>query len=109
MIKTNFMNTDILKQEIVLFTDTSFTKRQLSENDFSADSNYLTDADKLEQACWSGLLDELLSEIIAGKDLSLWKIGRTEFSLQIELSAYPLKGRGFSLDPYLFLNKARYN
>jgi hypothetical protein len=103
------MNTNIVKQEIVLFTGTSFSKRQLSENNSDADSNHMTDADKLEQACWSGLLDELLPEIIAGKKLSLWKIGRTEFSLQIELSAYPLKGRRFSLDPYLFLNKARYN
>jgi hypothetical protein len=103
------MNTDILKQEILLFTGTNFTKRQLSENNYTADSNHLTEADKLEQACWSGLLNELLPEIIAGKELSLWKIGRTEFSLQIELSAYPLKGRRFSLDPYQFLNKARYN
>ena len=103
------MNTDILKQEIVLFTDTSFTKRQLSENGFNTESKYLTDADKLEQACWSGLLDELLPGIMGSKDLTLWKIGRTEFSLQIELSPYPLKGRRFSLDPYLFLNKARYN
>ena len=103
------MNTDIRKQEIVLFTGTTFTKRQLSENDFSADSNYLTDADKLEKACWSGLLNELLPEMVAGKELSLWKIGRTEFSLQIELSAYPVNGRRFSLDPYFFLNEARFN
>jgi hypothetical protein len=62
-----------------------------------------------EEACWSGLLDELQPEIIASKELSLWKIGHTEFSLQIELSAYHTKENRFSLNPYYFLNATRYN
>ena len=83
------MNTDILQQEILLLTGTTFSQRQLCENDAKDDRNYLSEGEKLEEACWTGLLDELLPEIITNKKLCIWQIGDTEFSLQIELSEYP--------------------
>ena len=89
------METDILQQEILLLTGTTFSQRQLCENDAKDDSNHLSESEKLEEACWTGLLDELLPEIITNKKLYIWHIGDTEFSLQIEcgISAKSPSGR----------------
>ena len=103
------MNTDIIQQEILLLTGTTFSQRQLCENDAKDDSNHLSESEKLEEACWTGLLDELLPEIITNKKLYIWQIGDTEFSLQIELSEYPSKQKQFSINPYYFLRTMNYN
>ena len=103
------METDILQQEILLLTGTTFSQRQLCENDTKDDRSDLTESEKLEEACWTGLLDELLPEIITNKKLSLWEIGDSEFSLQIELSEYPSGEKRFSINPYYFLRTISYN
>ena len=103
------MNTDILQQEILLLTGTTFSQRQLCEKDPKDNSNNLSESEKLEASCWAGLLDELLPEIIANKKLSIWQIADSEFSLQIELSEYPSGEKQFSINPYYFLRTIGYN
>ena len=103
------MKTDILQQEILLLTGTTFSQRQLHENDPKNDRNNLSESEKLEEACWTGLLDELLPEVITNKKLSLWQIDDSEFSLQIELSEYPSEEKQFSINPYYFLRTMEYN
>src|SRR3954451_6206297 len=103
------MNTDILQQEILLLIGTTFSQRLLCEKDPKADSNNLSESEKLEEACWAGLLDELLPEIITNKKLRLWQIGDSEFSLQIELSEYPSREKQFSINPYYFSRTIKYN
>ena len=103
------MNTDIIQQEILLLTGTTFSQRQLCENDTKDDSKNLSASEKLEEACWTGLLDELLPEIITNKKLYIWQIGDTESSLLIELSEYPSKQKQFSVNPYYFLRTMKYN
>ena len=103
------MNTDILQQEILLLTGTTFSQRQLCENDAKDDSNHLSESEKLEEACWTGLLDELLPEIITNKKLYIWQIGDTEFSLQIELSEYPSREKWSSINPHYFLRTMKLN
>jgi hypothetical protein len=96
------MNTDILQQEILLLTGTSFSQWQLCDRDGKNDSKDLSECEKLEKAAWDGLLDELLPEIITNKKLHIWQIGDTESSLQIELSEYPSRQKPFSINPYYF-------
>ena len=103
------METDILQQEILLLTGTTFSQGQLCENDAKDDSNHLSESEKLEEACWTGLLDELLPEIITNKKLPLWQIGDSAFSLQIELSEYPSEEKQLSINPYYFLRTMKYN
>ena len=103
------MYTDILQQEVLLLTGTTFSQRQLSENDARDESNNLSESQKLERACWSGLLNELTPEIVTNKKLPIWQIGDSEFSLQIELSEYPSKQKQFSINPYYFLRTESYN
>ena len=103
------MNTDIIQQEILLLTGTSFSQRQLSEKDAKDDRRNLSESERLEEACWTGLLDELLPEIITNKKLPIWEIGDSAFSLQIELSEYPSEEKQFSINPYYFLRTIENN
>jgi hypothetical protein len=103
------MNTNILQQEIVLLTGTTFSQKQLYENDIKDEHRNLSLTEKLEEACWAGLLNEMLPEIITNKKLCLWQIGDSEFSLQIELSQYPSTDKQFSINPYSFIRTIKYN
>ena len=103
------MNTNIVQQEILLLTGTTFSQRELCENNTEHGPRILSETERLEEACWAGLLDVLLPEIITNKKLCLWQIGDSEFSLQIELSQYPSTEKEFSVNPYYFLRTIIHN
>jgi len=103
------MNTDILQQEILLLTGTTFSQRELSSRDDANDSKKLSETEKLEKALWDGLLVDVLPEIVTDNNLHIWQIGDTESSLLIELSEYPSKQKQFSINPYYFLRTMKYN
>ncbi len=103
------MNTDILQQEILLATGTSFSQRQLIENDSEDDDIHLSESQRLENAIWTGLLDELLPEVVTNKKLRIWQIWDSEFSVQIELSEYPSKEKSYAINPQYFLRTLQYN
>jgi hypothetical protein len=100
------METKFAQQEILLITGTSFSAHQLCE----LDDNHSTDSEKekLEEACWNGLLSEILPEVFRQpcntKKLYLWDVKEAEHFIELELSEYPeLTDKHFSIDPYSFL------
>ena len=102
------MKADIIHQEILLITTTSFSKREWYESGFSNNIQYQTYTEQLEDACWNGFLHELLPEIIpksdSGKRLSMWQIRQGESFLQIELSEFPRpEDKSFSMNSIFFL------
>lgn len=103
------------KQEILLLTTSSFTQSELCEKDISsANAHTATPGEKLEEACWNGLLTELLRGVLVSskKDekIFLWKTHVADMFLCIELSKAPYPVDCFhSLDPYLFLPVKNYN
>ncbi|MFI5154935.1 MAG: hypothetical protein ACHQEM_02045 [Chitinophagales bacterium] len=106
------MKTDANHQEILLRTDTQFAQRQWADKDTI--EKPLTEIEKLENACWNGLvkstLPEIDSEYIFGKKLWLWQIRETRTFLELELSDYPSpKDKWHSLDPYAFLETKSAN
>lgn len=109
IVKHIFMNTDILQQEILLVTGTSFSQRQLCDRDGKKDGKDLPESEKLEKAVWDGLLDDVLPELVTNNKLHIWQIGDTESSLLIELSEYPSKQKQFSINPYYFLRTMKYS
>jgi hypothetical protein len=96
------------QQEVLLLTGTNFSSRQWSTKD-ETPSKKLTDEEKLEEACWNGLLPEMLPEIFADtitpeKKLYLWQIKEGASFLEVEMGEYPeAKDNYFSIDPYSFL------
>ncbi|HXL55851.1 MAG TPA: hypothetical protein VN958_06330 [Chitinophagaceae bacterium] len=108
------MKTKSTQQEILLMTNTSFSQRQLCEKDIPESNKYFSRTEQLEDACWNGLLDEMLPGIIekssSGKRLHLRQIRPAKSFLEIELCEYPLQiEQEFSIDPYTFLPIAFYS
>ena len=102
------MKTDIIKQEIILMF-TPFYQKELCEKNESKDAHNLPDAEQFIAACWDGLLDDLLEDIIekttSGKRLCLWQILQGKSCIQIELcNGLQLTDCYSSVNPYLFLS-----
>jgi hypothetical protein len=102
------MKTTFAQQEILLMTGTSFSSRQWCEKNDQDDQNHLTEKEQLEEACWNGLLPEILPEIYGkacgATKLYLWQIKEAVSFIEIELGELPAeKEKYFSIDPYSFL------
>ena len=108
MVYRSAMKQNAIKQEILLMLGTSFLSREWLEKDDFDNKNHLTEKEKLEQACWNGLLQEMLPEIVEqtenGEKLYLWQIKTVSCFFELELGQSQEKTEAlFSLDPYRFL------
>ncbi len=102
------MKTATVQQELLLVTTSGFIQRPLCENNSSTRDNPESTVAKLEEACWNGMLEELLPGMIekasSGKNLYLWQIHHTNAFMIVDLCEFPvLTERIFSIDPYYFL------
>ncbi len=87
---------------------TPFSKKELCEKDAPKSFHHQSYAEQLEAACWNGLLDEMLGNIVektsSGKRLCLWHIQQGKSFLEIELCNAPeVIEKHLSVDPYIFL------
>ncbi len=94
-------------QEILLVTTTSFSSRQLCEGDSEDKNSRQAPAEQLEAACWNGLLDEMLPEIMHNlpdrKKLFLWEVEMRKSYLMISRGECPpVSEFNFTIDPHLF-------
>ncbi|MBS1600906.1 MAG: hypothetical protein JST75_21980 [Bacteroidetes bacterium] len=100
------MKQQAIQQEILLVLGTSFSARECAEKD--SNTTLLSDKERLERACWNGLLHEMLPEIFEEADgderLYLWRIKTSSNFLELELGQinYYMDAY-FSIDPYSFL------
>ena len=107
------MEQNITQQEVLLNTDTQFAHRQWAERDIKGSEN-LSAIEKLEKACWDGLVKELLPELditlVPVKKLWLWQVHETRSFLALDFYEYPgPKEKYASIDPYLFMDERRRN
>jgi hypothetical protein len=96
-----------VQQEILLMTNSSLSKANLCEKNSREASKHFSNVERLEQACWDGMLDEFLPglvERVEGKTLFLWEIQNGNSFLHIDLCDRPdyINGQS-SIDPYIFL------
>lgn len=108
------MNTNSTQQEVLIVTGTSFASRQLSNNDPSANQPRKTEREELEEACWSGLLKDLLPEVFGSlaeqRSMYLWDVREGVSYLELDLGEFPAgKEVEYSIDPYLLLSQQSYN
>jgi len=101
------MKTNSTQQEILLMTGTRFSSRQWCEKNSPA-QDHLTDKEQLQNACWNGLLQEMLPEICKptaeDKNLYLWQITEAKSFIDLELGEVPGEiEKNHSINPYLFL------
>jgi hypothetical protein len=102
-----------IQQEILLITNSSLSKRSLCEKKSTEASSRFSNVERLENACWNGMLEEFLPGLILtveGKTLFLWEIRNAKNFLHIDLCDQPnFFNRELSIDPYLFLNHINCN
>ena len=102
------MKTNSTQKEILLITGTRFTARQGEMIDNTTGSAPLNEKQKLEQACWNGLLKDILPELFKqteeDKNLFLWQVREAGSYLELEFGSQPQSpDHYFSIDPYSFL------
>ena len=102
------MKPNSTQQEVLLMTSTNFTNSQWCAKDDDNQTNHPTEKEQLIEACWNGLLQELLPEICdqadGDKKLYLWQITEAEAFIELELGELPMeKDNYFSINPYSFL------
>jgi hypothetical protein len=105
--KLNDMKTNSTQQEILLLTGTTFSKREWAEK-IIGQKNNLTEKEQLEDACWNGLLPEMLPEVYLhpeeNKKLFLWQVKQGKSFIDLELGDIPEETeKEFSIDPYSFM------
>ncbi len=101
------MKTISTQQEILLMTGTNFSSRQCCKKDDDSQKS-ISEKEQLEEACWNGLIKEMLPEIYeepaADRKLYLWQIREAASFLGLELGELPAeKDYHLSIDPYLFM------
>ena len=89
-------------------TGTRFAAREYSERTDPDGKSSFSAIEKLEEACWNGLLPEMLPEIMVqpedGQKMYMWSITEGSSFLGIELGdRQEEKDKFFSIDPYVFL------
>jgi hypothetical protein len=99
------MKANSTQQEILLITGTHFSSRQCCDKNDATAQNNLTEKEKLEEACWNGMIKEMLPELsertTGNKKLYLWQIREGESFIELDLSEFPQeKDKFFSIDPY---------
>lgn len=96
------------QQEILLITGSGFASRQYSEKDNSENAKNLSHEEKLREACWNGMLKEMLPEVffMSGDNakLFLWQMREAHHLLALQMAESPAEIDQFnSIDPYCFM------
>ena len=108
------MKNNSSQQEILLMTGTGFASRQYTEKDISDNSKNLPRNEKLKDACWNGLLKEMLPEVFLFADpevkMYLWQVREANQFFALEMSESPMAiDKYLSIDPYRFLEVQEFS
>jgi hypothetical protein len=108
------MEKNSTQQEILLITGTSFAHRDWCKTEDEDGPRRLNEKEQLEEACWNGMLGEMLPEICgqpgSDKPLFVWKIREALSFLELDLGGFPTaKEQQYSIDPYCFLTAQSYS
>lgn len=102
------MSHRIGQQEIILSFKSDYLSMKYAEK-FSTDSPGLSmDVEKIEEACWNGLLKEILPEIcdmtFSGRQMFIWGIRDYNSIMEIDIGECPsAKDDYLCIDPYKFM------
>lgn len=107
------METYTNQKEILLVANSCFfSKNWLKKSETASERNF-TQKEKIIDACWNGLVPEMLPEFFdmeSDKSLSLWEINDAgAFVDLVFCDCVQAKEKEFSVNPYLFMQVKEYN
>jgi|SRR5664279_2513092 len=96
------------QQEILLSFNSSFLSMVYTEKCITGAPSPFMYVEKLEEACWNGLLKEVLPEICdmstSGTQMFIWGIRDYNSIMEIDIGEYPAAKDNFlCIDPYKFM------
>ena len=95
------------QQEVLLITGSGFASRQYHEKDNTENTRDLSQEERLKEACWNGMLKEILPELFYqtwNAKLFLWQMREAQHFLALEMSEEPIDIDYYaSIDPYCFM------
>jgi hypothetical protein len=100
--------------EVLLLTGTNFLAGNWVSKDDDPAGRALSDMEKLQEACWNGLLETMLPEVWINPPndgiLYLWDIREAGAFLELILGEVPLPvDRRLSITPHSFMGFQEYN
>src|SRR5580765_1345870 len=101
------MEPQVINQEILLFTGSSFCSRKFCKRDDECNSDH-SPLEELEKACWDGMLYEMLPELVGNStqrgNSYTWNTASGVNFLCINRGTGSTSiGKQTSIDPYFFL------
>lgn len=104
------MSNKVCQQEILLAFNSSFLSKIYAEKCNAGSSDISIELEKIEEACWNGLLEEVLPEIFtmntSHRPIYIWEIREYNSIMEIEMGEYPSgKDNYLCIDPYKFMAK----
>jgi len=103
----NDMKTNSTQQEILLFTNTKFCSRPWCDQYEPGLTQKLSDKEKLEEACWRGLITDMMPEICErtyDASITLWEINKADSFLDLQYGEFPKQiEKELSVNPYVFM------
>jgi hypothetical protein len=101
------------QQEVLLVTGSRFASRQYNEKDNAESQQNLSQEEKLKEACWNGMLKEMLPELFFmtwKTKLFLWQMREAQHFLALEMAEAPVEIDYYaSIDPYCFMATQGYS
>lgn len=96
------------QQEVLLVTGSRFANRQYCEKDGNEQAKSLPQSEKLKEACWNGLLKDILPELFfmvnPEAKMFLWQMRECQNLLAMEMAEEPCEIDYYaSIDPYCFI------
>jgi len=108
------MKTTTQHHEILLFTGTILTNKQLADTRENNNGKACSPIEELEKACWNGILYEMFPEILSSLyhkcECFLWNVLSGKNFLYINIGPNPVTAEHeTSIDPYFFMMTACEN
>jgi hypothetical protein len=106
------MKPNTINQEVLLFTGTSFSKRQLCERDLTTAKEPADPSAALQKACWSGMLFEMLPGLLENSAAKtfVWEVIPAETFIRVKAgTVYGSIENKTSIDPHFFLSAKNFN
>jgi hypothetical protein len=96
------------QQEILLSFTSSFLSKIYSDKCNTEPPGLCMDVEKIEEACWNGMLKELLPEICnmsySGRQMFIWGVRDYNSIMEIDIGERPSGKDGYlCIDPYKFM------
>ena len=105
------MKPQTIHQEVLIFTNTTLSQKVLCKKNSSNKNS--SAIEELEEACWDGLLNELVPEIVPSTlqpKMVIWGVHAGKFYLLIDLADSPgITESILSIDPHLLLSEINMN